>query len=119
MPERQKRPRPRFIGKRPLKTFVVRIVPKVGEGAEEKRTFHAPSGRHWTEENVEETFEKVVDYLDRKYPAWEFRMVNVGNGQVNFVYDGDRSNEGIAAALQKREGKVDGERLDSEKSNPE
>ena len=109
MPERRHtRPRPRWAGSRPLKSFVVKVVPKAGQGVEESIPFHAPKGRYWTEQSVEEALDKVIDYLDRKYPAWEFRLVALkGGGQFNFVYDGDRGGEGIAAALQKREGKVD------------
>jgi hypothetical protein len=91
-----------------MKSFVVKVVPKQGEGQEESIPFHAPEGRCWTEQSVEEALDKVIDYLDRKYPAWEFRLVALKGGrQFNFVYDGDRSSEGIAAALGKREGGQD------------
>ena len=110
MPHRPRMPRPRWQGSRPLKLITVRIVPKEGEGVEEKLPFHAPDGRYWAEESVEEVLDRVIDYLDGKYPAWEFRLVALkGGGQFNFVYDGPRAPSALAEVMAKREGKVDSE----------
>ena len=76
----------RFAGPRPLKQITIRIIPAEGH-AEDKQVFHAPPGRHYTPESEEHAVELVVEHLDRKYPWWNFRMVKVGRGQYNFVYD--------------------------------
>jgi len=90
-----------FAGPRPLKQIKIRIIPAEGH-AEDKQTFHAPPGRHYTDESIEHVVEKVIEHLDKKYPWWEFRMVKVGRGQYNFVYDGLREE-----AIEKMKGKSD------------
>jgi hypothetical protein len=76
---------------RKLKRITVRMIPKPGSGTKMDQTvFKAPAGRSYTEETVEMALDRVVDYLDERFPLWEFRMVKVGAGRFNFVYDGER-----------------------------
>ena len=82
-----------FAGPRPLKQIKIRIIPAEGH-AEDKQTFHAPPGRHYTDESIEHVVEKVIEHLDKKYPWWEFKIVKVGRGKYNFVYDGLREGAG-------------------------
>lgn len=74
---------------RRLKNIHVRMIPPEGH-REDSYTFKAPPGRWYTEESEQEAIEKVVDYLDKKYQYWNFKMVKVGHGKYNFVYDGLR-----------------------------
>lgn len=74
---------------RPLKQIHIRMIPPEGH-QEDAYTFRAPAGRHYTEESEQTAVEKVVEYLDKKYPWWEFKMVRVGRGKYNFIYDGLR-----------------------------
>jgi hypothetical protein len=67
----------------------VRIIPAEGH-AEDAYAFKAPPGRFYRQEDEEKVIEKVVEHLDARYPYWNFRMVKVGAGKYNFVYDGLR-----------------------------
>lgn len=76
----------------------MRIIPPkdIGLAKEERVNFDAPPGKKWTEESEEQAVEKVVEYLDKKYPRWEFRMVRVGVGKYNFVFAGTREAEDVS-----------------------
>lgn len=56
----------------------------------ERTVFRAPPGKLYVESTREQIVERVVNYLDRKYPAIDFRMVEVGPTQINFVPIGPR-----------------------------
>jgi len=72
-----------------LKHITVRMIPRPGY-AEDSYTFHAPPGRHYSD--PQDVLDHVVEYLDKKYPLWEFKIVQVGAGKFNFVYVGLREN---------------------------
>jgi hypothetical protein len=77
---------------RPLKRIHVRMIPPEGH-AEDSYTFKAPPGKHYTSESEEQAIERVVDYLDKKYQYWNFKIVKVARGRYNFMYDGLRERE--------------------------
>lgn len=70
-----------------IKEYIVRVIPPEGH-REERVKFHSPPGRHYQDES--KLVEKVIEYLDKKYPWWDFTMVPVGRRQFNFVYAGLR-----------------------------
>jgi hypothetical protein len=72
-----------------IKHITVRVIPAEGH-AEDKFTFRAPPGKQWNDLSREQIVEKVIEHLDKKYPFWNFRKVDVGPTQMNFVYDGLR-----------------------------
>lgn len=79
---------------RQLKQIHVKMIPPEGHRPQ-KTTFRAPPGQNYTPESEEQAIEKVVDYLDKTYRYWNFKMVKVGVGRYNFVYDGLRKAEEI------------------------
>lgn len=62
------------------------------DGNSVKKTFIAPPKKLFTDASLEEVEEKAIEWLDKSYPQWNFRMVKVGPMQVNFVYDGVREH---------------------------
>ena len=49
-------------------------------------TFHAGPGREFKDSHIESCIEDFTNYLDRVYPGVDFRMVKVGPGKFNFIY---------------------------------
>ena len=87
---------------RELKLIKVRIILPEGH-ATQKVDFHAPPGRHYDDGSEAQAIEKVIDYLDEKYLYWNFRMVRVGRGQYNFVYDGIREDSDAYKSVHRQE----------------
>jgi len=85
-----------------IKHIAVRVIPAEGHRGD-KYTFRAPPGRVYMEDSREKVIEHVIDYLDKKYPYWDFRIVEVGATQVNFVYAGLR--EGATEIAGEHEGR--------------
>jgi len=83
-----------------IKHFTVRIIAAEfdADAVKADRTvFRAPPGKVYVESTREQIIERVVNYLDKKYPAIDFRMVEVDATQINFVPTGPReqaSDEG-------------------------
>jgi hypothetical protein len=59
----------------------------------ERTVFRAPPGKVYVESTREQIIERVVNYLDKKYPTIDFRMVDVDATQINFVPTGPRERE--------------------------
>jgi hypothetical protein len=79
-----------------LKHITVRMIPPPGY-AEDSYTFHAPPGRHYSD--PQDVLDHVVEYLDKKYPLWDFKVVQVARDKFNFVYAGLREEaDGNASA---------------------
>jgi hypothetical protein len=72
-----------------LRRVHIRIIPAEGH-REDSYTYKAPPGRFYQLEDEGKVCERVIEFLDEKYPWWNFRMVKVGLGRYNFVYDGLR-----------------------------
>jgi hypothetical protein len=56
------------------------------------KRFHAPPRHHYSAENIQQAIDECIEKLDAAYPRWNFRMVRVGAGAVNFIYDGERAS---------------------------
>lgn len=58
--------------------------------ASQSWSLRAREGKCLSAEGIELERDRVVEWLDRTYPRWEFRMVRVGTAAFNFIYDGLR-----------------------------
>src|SRR5271155_4906090 len=92
-----------------LKRITVRIIPPSDQGMAkpEKVNFDAPRGQHWNQQSIETCLDRVIDYLDKKYPRWEFRMIALDIGRYNFVFAGKRGGddaESVHGQEQDRDG---------------
>ena len=47
--------------------------------------FVAPPGRAYSERQIDMEVERVVDYIDQKFPKLEFKMVQILPNRFNFV----------------------------------
>jgi len=52
---------------------------------------HARPGRAFKDEVVDEALERMSQELEKKFPAWEFRLVELGPARFNFVWAGRRT----------------------------
>jgi hypothetical protein len=99
---------------RRLKNIHVRMIPPEGH-REDAYTFKAPAGRVYDEASEQQAIDKIIDYLDKKYRYWEFKLVKVGWGRYNFVYAGLRENADGLDDIRKEvrdESSVDGQEQD-------
>lgn len=60
------------------------------DGTFHEKVFVAPPKKVYTEESLDDVIEKTINWLDEKFPKWNWRMVKVGTMRVNFIYDGLR-----------------------------
>lgn len=75
-----------------VKQVAVRVILPEGH-PEQRRVFRPAEPRcGYNPSQVEELVGEVIDWLDKTYPYWEFRMVRVGakGDAINFVYAGLR-----------------------------
>lgn len=73
------------------KRIQVKLI--IGDGKKQKLLRHqfvAPARRSYTEADIEETLDKVVDYLDKKFPNIEFKHVVLAANLHNYVAIGTR-----------------------------
>lgn len=47
----------------------------------------APKGKRFTPKGVDDNLESFVNELDRKVPGHQYRLVQVGPAEFNFVWD--------------------------------
>lgn len=79
-----------------FKSILVRIIAPEESATEsdaakaERVKFVAPPHRQYTDSSREQVVEKVINYLDKKYPTLDFRIVDVGKRQINFICTGER-----------------------------
>jgi hypothetical protein len=53
--------------------------------------FRAPAQRGYTERDIEDTVEKMVEHLDKTFPYIEFRLVRLDQpNRMNFIATGNR-----------------------------
>lgn len=92
---KQKKPwnRKADTGERAWKRVTMRVIPPEGHpDLVGTIVAKAQPGRCYTEENVEEIIEKMVERLDARFPHWDFAMVRLGVDRINFVYSGLRGS---------------------------
>ena len=74
-------------GNKLFKRIHVKVI--VGEKVY-NHDYRAPAGYFYNHENIEDAREKMVDYIDEKFPHVEFRMVDIGPNAFNFIAGGAR-----------------------------
>jgi len=74
-----------------------------------RHDFCAPAQRGYSETNIDETIEKVIEHLDQKFPTLEFRQVDILPNVVNFIACGVRPKQGAQDEAKTVGGGKDGE----------
>lgn len=62
-----------------------------GNPQEMRRRFVAAPGTAYSEENMEALVETCIEFLDKTFPNWNFRMVRIKANEYKFIYDGLRA----------------------------
>jgi hypothetical protein len=55
--------------------------------------FVAPAGNGYSEKDIDEIREKVVDYLDKRFPHFDFREVQIAANAFNYIATGLRGDQ--------------------------
>jgi hypothetical protein len=63
------------------------------QGKTQKHDFRAPVERGYSEKQIDETRERVVEYLDKRFPYFNFREVQVGPNKFNYIATGLRGQD--------------------------
>jgi hypothetical protein len=50
----------------------------------------APKGKQFTEQGIAAHLDNIANQLEKAYPKDDFRMIELRDGQVNFVHQGER-----------------------------
>ena len=90
-----------------IKHFTVRVIAAEFDSdtvKAERTVFRAPAGKLYVESTREQIIERVVNYLDGKYPTLDFRMVDVDATQINFVPVGPREREASDEGRDREQG---------------
>ncbi len=86
--------KPAKDGKKLWKRVTIKVI--VGDKTMHHQ-FVAPAQRGYSESDIEETLERVIEYLDQKFPVLEFKQVKLSENAFNFIAVGPRigaQNEG-------------------------
>jgi len=51
----------------------------------------APMQRGYTEENIQEATEHMIEWVDKTYPGIEFNLVQIAPNEFNFIKIGERA----------------------------
>lgn len=69
---------------KPIKHVTCKVFPPTG-GAGLAQVFHAPNGHHFQDDGVRDITNRMADVIEKTYPGVDYRMIEVGRGQFNFV----------------------------------
>ena len=69
-------------GERLHKRMFVKVVV---QGKVQPHNFTAPAGKGYTEQEMDETRERVVDYLDHRFPYFDFKEVQIAPNAWNYI----------------------------------
>lgn len=69
------------------KTLTVRVIPAEGH-PRKRKVFRAPAGKLYVADGIDKLLDHVADYLEKRHPHWEFRLVELAPNVFNFVYVG-------------------------------
>lgn len=83
-------------GDRVFKLVIVRVF-NIGNKGSYVTRHRARPGHGISEEAIDKRLEQVADQIEKRFPGHEYRMVEVGEAQFNFVWIGRRE----APAIQK------------------
>lgn len=70
--------------------FVEAILPEGFAKRSIADKYQAWPGCLWTAKDVDTAEEQMTDYLDKRFPHWDFRVVRVGANTLKFFYNGLR-----------------------------
>jgi hypothetical protein len=90
---------PGEIGPRIYKVVQVRVF-NIGNDGFTTRRFKAAAGQGFNDHGIEGLLERIVDDLEKRFPAEDFTVVQVGPASYNFVWKGKRA----APATQEQAG---------------
>ncbi len=79
--------KPAKDGRKLWKRVTVKVI--VGDKTMHHQ-FVAPAGNGYSKSDIEETLERVIEYLDQKFPVLEFKQVNLLPNAFNFIAVGPR-----------------------------
>lgn len=79
--------KPAKNGAKLWKRIEVKII--IGEKVH-RHHFVAPAQRGYSEKQIEETLEKVIEHLDDKFPLLDFKQVQLQPNAFNFIAIGAR-----------------------------
>lgn len=57
-------------------------------------------GHHWNDKGVDEVLDHIAEDLEKRFPAEEFRVVQVGPGAYNFIHAGKHELDLGAGTLE-------------------
>lgn len=86
------------LGQPLVKQVTVMVIPPEGH-AEQTRVFRSGTPKTgYNPSQIDDLIGLVTDWLDKTYPYWEFRMVEIGRHRevIKFIYAGLRERPGPA-----------------------
>jgi len=95
-PSRHKHsPKPRVdfttAGQRLYKRVTIRVIGPPAEDNDKQQDFkwypRAPAGRGYSESDIQGMLEQCATHLEKRFPVWEFRLVELGPDRFNFVFN--------------------------------
>jgi hypothetical protein len=104
IPSRKNSAKPRVdltaSGERLWKRITIRVIGPQPADSDDKRVDfkwypRAPAGRGYSAADIQGILDQCVGYLEKKYPQWEFRLVELGPNRFNMVWAGDRTVDEI------------------------
>ena len=60
------------------------------QGKTQKHEFIAPAGKMYSLENIDKNRESVINWLDERFPHFDFREVQIGTNAFNYIATGVR-----------------------------
>ena len=78
-------------GERIWKRLTIRVIGPPPEDNDKQQDFkwypRAPAGRGYSEDDVQGVLEQCAMHLEKRFPVWEFRLVELGPDRFNFIFD--------------------------------
>jgi uncharacterized protein YejL (UPF0352 family) len=87
--------KPSAKGEKLYKSLRIRII---GPGMDRTKIHKAAAQRGYTENDIDEALAELAGVLEKAYPGWDFRLVELGPASYNFIYAGPRKQDGIESA---------------------
>ena len=63
----------------------------VGNETSRTRNIHAPAGRSFTEEGVQQVLDSIVEQLEKQRPGLEYRLVELSPSSFNFIVESEEA----------------------------
>jgi hypothetical protein len=69
----------------PYKMLVMKVFAPDNKKVQETRIFKAVKGHVFNEGGIQRCLDDMADYLEKKYPGQDFRLVELSGGRFNFI----------------------------------